>query len=65
VASFAFGILLLVAPLLGVVTPGWWIGLYALIFGVISLIRMFEVRRVRDKDVGLWQGRRHAAPQPG
>jgi uncharacterized membrane protein HdeD (DUF308 family) len=58
--SFAFGILLLVAPALGMVTLGWWIGAYALIYGVVSVMRAFQVRKVREEVKDLWHGRPRA-----
>lgn len=59
--SFAFGLLLIAAPVLGVVTLGWWIGAYALIDGVVSVIRSFQIRRVSHEVRQVW-GRR--SPQP-
>lgn len=44
IASLVFGILLLVAPGPGAVVVGWWIGAYALIFGVVMLALSFRLR---------------------
>lgn len=63
IASFAFGILLLVAPAAGVVTLGWWIGVYAILYGAITLLRAFQVRHVSAEVRDLWT-RRGAQPQP-
>jgi len=57
IASFAFGLLLLVAPMVGVVTLGWWIGLYALFYGAIELIRSFQVHRVSSDVKAAWSRR--------
>jgi uncharacterized membrane protein HdeD (DUF308 family) len=61
-ASFAFGILVLLSPILGLVTLGWWLGLYALIYGVVSLFRTFEVRHISNVIKDSWQGGAHAHP---
>lgn len=63
IVSFAFGIFLLVAPIAGAVTLGWWIGLYAIVYGVVSLIRSFQLRRVSPEVRAIWTAR-HARPRP-
>jgi uncharacterized membrane protein HdeD (DUF308 family) len=49
-ASIGLGILLVVAPLLGAVVLAWWIGVYALIFGVSFCILAFRLR-MRSHDL--------------
>jgi uncharacterized membrane protein HdeD (DUF308 family) len=44
IASIVYGALLLIAPLIGAVVLTWWIGAYALIFGVTMLIAAFRLR---------------------
>jgi uncharacterized membrane protein HdeD (DUF308 family) len=48
-ASLAFGILLVLAPLAGAVVLTWWIGAYALIFGCFLLILAFRLRAKKDE----------------
>ena len=43
-ASLLLGIALLVAPLIGAVVLTWWIGAYALVFGVSLLLLAFRLR---------------------
>jgi uncharacterized membrane protein HdeD (DUF308 family) len=43
-ASIAYGALLLVAPMLGALVLTWWIGAYALIFGISLLVLAFRLR---------------------
>jgi uncharacterized membrane protein HdeD (DUF308 family) len=47
-AQLAFGILLVAAPAVGAVVLTWWIGIYAIIFGVILLVLAFRLRSRRD-----------------
>lgn len=44
VASIVYGVLLLVAPLLGALVLTWWFGIYAFVFGVALLILAFRLR---------------------
>jgi uncharacterized membrane protein HdeD (DUF308 family) len=53
-AALAFGVLMIVAPLAGAVVLTWWLGAYALVFGVALLILAFKLRsryqaRYRDR----------------
>jgi uncharacterized membrane protein HdeD (DUF308 family) len=48
-ASIIFGLLLFAAPLVGAVVLTWWIGAYALVFGVLLLILGFRLRARRDE----------------
>lgn len=47
-AQLAFGILLVAAPAVGAVVLTWWIGIYAIVFGVILLVLAFRLRSRRD-----------------
>jgi uncharacterized membrane protein HdeD (DUF308 family) len=42
--SIAFGVLLIIAPLIGAVVLTWWIGAYAIAFGVALIIFSFKLR---------------------
>lgn len=44
VASIAYGAVLLIAPMLGALVLTWWIGAYALVFGVAMLVGAFRLR---------------------
>ena len=44
VASLVYGGLLIVAPLIGALILTWWIGVYALVFGIALLIVAFRLR---------------------
>jgi uncharacterized membrane protein HdeD (DUF308 family) len=44
VASIIFGIVLILAPVVGAVVLTWWLGAYALVFGVLLLILAFQLR---------------------
>ena len=59
VVSIIFGILLVIAPLVGALVLTWWLGAYALIFGIALLVLAFKLRARKD-DVP-----RTAAPQAG
>lgn len=43
-ASLVYGALLILAPLMGALILTWWIGAYAIIFGVALLIAAFRLR---------------------
>jgi hypothetical protein len=43
-AATAFGILLILAPLAGAVVLTWWLGAFALVFGVALIILAFKLR---------------------
>lgn len=47
VASIVYGVLLLVAPLIGALVLAWWFGIYAFVFGVALLILAFRLRARR------------------
>lgn len=44
IASVVYGVLLVVAPLIGAVVLTWWFGAYALVFGVALLVLSFRLR---------------------
>jgi len=47
-ASLVFGVLLVIAPLAGLVVLTWWLGAYALVFGIMLLILGFRLRARKD-----------------
>lgn len=49
VASVIFGIVLLVAPVVGAVVLTWWIGAYAIVFGVLLLILSFKLYEKKEE----------------
>jgi uncharacterized membrane protein HdeD (DUF308 family) len=52
--SVIFGVLLVIAPLAGAVVLTWWIGAYALIFGVALLVLAYRLREHRhDRPQGM------------
>lgn len=48
VVSLVYGVLLIIAPIIGAVVLTWWIGAYALIFGVALLVLAFRLRAHRN-----------------
>jgi uncharacterized membrane protein HdeD (DUF308 family) len=44
IASLIYGVLLIVAPLIGAVVLTWWIGAYAIVFGASLLVLAFQLR---------------------
>jgi uncharacterized membrane protein HdeD (DUF308 family) len=44
VASIIFGALVIIAPLRGALVLTWWVGAYALVFGVSLLVAAFKLR---------------------
>lgn len=44
IASVIYGGLLIVAPLIGALVLTWWIGAYALIFGIALIVLAFKLR---------------------
>jgi len=43
-ASLVYGALLVIAPLMGALILTWWIGAYAIIFGIALLVAAFKLR---------------------
>jgi len=48
IVSIVFGILLGIAPVIGAVVLTWWLGAYALAFGVFLLVLAFRLRARKD-----------------
>jgi uncharacterized membrane protein HdeD (DUF308 family) len=48
IISVVYGALLVVAPLIGAVVLTWWIGAYAIVFGIALLVLSFRLREHRD-----------------
>jgi uncharacterized membrane protein HdeD (DUF308 family) len=49
VVSVLYGTLLIVAPMIGAVVLTWWLGAYALVFGVCLVVLAFKLRARLDK----------------
>jgi uncharacterized membrane protein HdeD (DUF308 family) len=52
IVSVLFGIALLIAPLIGAVVLTWWLGAYALVFGIGLLVLAFKLKGRRDNTSG-------------
>lgn len=52
VISIGFGIVLLLAPMLGAVVLTWWLGVYGVVFGIALLFLGFKVRSMRNRTIG-------------
>ncbi len=50
--SVLFGVLLIIAPLVGAVVLTWWLGAYAIAFGVALLILGFRLKGRKDGSAG-------------
>jgi uncharacterized membrane protein HdeD (DUF308 family) len=48
IVSVVFGILLAIAPIIGAVVLTWWLGAYALMFGIALLVLAFKLRARKD-----------------
>ncbi len=54
IASMAFGVLLMIWPLTGAIVVAWWIGAYAMAFGLILLALSFRLRTwTRQAEAGV------------
>lgn len=52
-ASILYGALLVAAPMIGAVVLTWWIGAYALVFGIAMLVFAFRLRaKVKASPIG-------------
>ena len=49
IVSVLFGIALVIAPLIGAVVLTWWLGVYAIVFGVSLLVLGFKLRGRKDE----------------
>lgn len=49
IVSVLYGALLIVAPMVGAVVLTWWLGAYALVFGVSLVVLAFKLRARLDK----------------
>ena len=49
VVSMIYGVLLAIAPLIGALVLTWWLGAYALAFGVILLVLAFRLRGQKNQ----------------
>lgn len=49
VVSLAFGVVLLLAPMVGAVVLTWWLGVYGVVFGIALLILGFRLRSARKR----------------
>lgn len=52
IVSILFGIALLVAPLVGAVVLTWWLGAYALVFGITLIALAFKLKGRKDEMSG-------------
>jgi uncharacterized membrane protein HdeD (DUF308 family) len=50
-ASIIFGIALAIMPLVGAVVLTWWLGAYAIVFGILLLVLAFQLHHRRDEVV--------------
>jgi uncharacterized membrane protein HdeD (DUF308 family) len=51
IVSVLFGIALVIAPVVGLVVLTWWLGAYAVAFGITLLVLAFKLRGRRDTGV--------------
>lgn len=58
IVSLLWGVVLVIAPLIGAVVLTWWLGAYAIVFGVMLLVLSFRLRSQRA-DSRLAQGNTH------
>ena len=49
--SLAYGVLLVITPLIGAIVLTWWLGAYALVFGVALVVFSFKLR-TRQHELG-------------
>jgi uncharacterized membrane protein HdeD (DUF308 family) len=47
VLSVVWGVLVVLFPIAGILVWAWWIGAYALVFGIAMLVAAFRLRRLR------------------
>ncbi len=51
IISMLYGLLLFASPLIGALVLTWWVGAYALVFGVILIVLAFRLRRHRGEHI--------------
>ena len=56
IASLLYGMLMIFLPLLGALVLTWWIGAYALIFGVSLIVLAFSLPRAKHETHGIGAG---------
>ena len=56
IVSLIWGVMLVIAPLIGAVVLTWWLGAYAIVFGVTLLVASFHLRSQRTAARGSAQG---------
>lgn len=49
IVSLIYGVLLIVAPMIGALVLTWWLGAYALVFGVVLLVAAFKLKARNDR----------------
>jgi uncharacterized membrane protein HdeD (DUF308 family) len=49
IISLLYGLLMILAPLLGAVVLTWWLGAYSLVFGVALIVLAFRLRSQRNE----------------
>lgn len=49
VVSVLFGVALAIAPVIGLVVLTWWLGAYAVVFGITLLVLAFKLRGRKDE----------------
>jgi uncharacterized membrane protein HdeD (DUF308 family) len=49
IVSLLYGLLMILAPLLGAVVLTWWLGAYSLVFGVALIVLAFRLRSQRNE----------------
>jgi uncharacterized membrane protein HdeD (DUF308 family) len=56
IVSLVWGILLVIWPIVGAVVLTWWVGAYAIVFGVLLLVLAFRLRARHDQGQALHRG---------
>jgi uncharacterized membrane protein HdeD (DUF308 family) len=51
IISMIYGLLLFASPLIGALVLTWWVGAYALVFGVTLIVLAFRLRRHRGERI--------------
>jgi uncharacterized membrane protein HdeD (DUF308 family) len=67
IASVIFGIVLLIAPVVGAVVLTWWLGAYAVVFGVVLMVLAFRLhgkKEERDSKKPAARATAKSAPRP-